>query len=477
MGRAKRWLRRLWGGKKENRERKDYSGYRGDEDRREKKRWSFTKSVRGSGDDVVLGQNASTAAAVEAAWFRSFYSESEKEQSKHAIAVAAATAAAADAAVAAAQAAVAVVRLTNQGNGAMFGRNIERLAAVKIQSAFRAYLVLESINLLFVSSLNAPFPFCDSFPLVLDAVFGPFPIDSDSFLAKKALRALKALVKLQALVRGYLVRKQAAATLHSMQALIRAQATVRARRARNLLRDDRRLQLEFRHQPPFERFEEVRCENMSSFHSRRLSASLDNVSNGFDRSPKIVEIDTCRPKSSRSSRRTNPSVLDPADDLHSSSISSPLPCQIPARIFIPDCGNFQEYDWCLAGDKCRLSHTAQSTPRFVNSSGNAPVTPTKSVCGADGVLRRFMNVPDCPNYMASTQSFEAKARSQSAPKQRPEPAGTRKMLPLSEAMVESRASLSGAMMQSSCTRVQEAFNFKTAVVGRLDRDSYLQRKI
>nr|XP_009421295.1 PREDICTED: protein IQ-DOMAIN 14-like [Musa acuminata subsp. malaccensis]XP_018675008.1 PREDICTED: protein IQ-DOMAIN 14-like [Musa acuminata subsp. malaccensis] len=434
MGRAKRWLRSLWGGKKENREGKDFSGYRGDEDRREKKRWSFTKSVRGSGDDVVLGQNASTAAAVEAAWFRSFYSESEKEQSKHAIAVAAATAAAADAAVAAAQAAVAVVRLTSQGSGAMFGRSIERLAAVKIQSAFRAYL------------------------------------------AKKALRALKALVKLQALVRGYLVRKQAAATLHSMQALIRAQATVRARRARNLLRDDRRLQLEFRHQPPFERFEEVRSENMSSFHSRRLSAGLDNVSNGFDRSPKIVEIDICRPKSSRSSRRTNPSVLDPADDLHSSSISSPLPCQIPARIFIPDCRNFQEYDWCLAGDKCRLSHTAQSTPRYVNASGNAPVTPTKSVCGADGVLRRFMNVPDCPNYMASTQSFEAKARSQSAPKQRPEPAGTRKRLPPSEVMVESRASLSGAMMQRSCTRVQEAFNFKTAVVGRLDRESYLQRK-
>jgi len=49
--------------------------------------------------------------------------------------------------------------------------------------------------------------------------------------ARKALRALKGLVKIQALVRGYLVRKQAKATLHGIQALIRAQATVRSKRA------------------------------------------------------------------------------------------------------------------------------------------------------------------------------------------------------------------------------------------------------
>ncbi|XP_051214361.1 protein IQ-DOMAIN 11 isoform X1 [Lolium perenne] len=118
--------------------------------------------------------------------------QAEEEQSKHAVAVALATAAAAEAAVAAAHAAAEVVRLTGPPSSsapprdtAPFGRDL--YAAVAIQSAYRGYL------------------------------------------ARRALRALKGLVRLQALIRGQAVRRQTAATLRGLESLVRIQARQRAR--------------------------------------------------------------------------------------------------------------------------------------------------------------------------------------------------------------------------------------------------------
>lgn len=237
MGRATRWLKSLFGIKNTT------SANSGD--RRDKKGrgsgCSFGHSGRerereasgGSGgglcyNPATIPPNMSPA---EAAWIRSYYAtETEKEQNKHAIAVAAATAAAADAAVAAAQAAVAVVRLTSHGRGTMFGgATHEKWAAVKIQSVFRGYLVSSEFLDYFVL-----FFWFKEVKLENNFLF-PFNFKSLNWKlkqARRALRALKGLVKLQAHVRGYLVRKQTTATLHGMQALIRAQVTARSQRAR-----------------------------------------------------------------------------------------------------------------------------------------------------------------------------------------------------------------------------------------------------
>ncbi|KAJ0969818.1 hypothetical protein J5N97_022695 [Dioscorea zingiberensis] len=48
-------------------------------------------------------------------------------------------------------------------------------------------------------------------------------------LARRAFRALRSLVKLQALVRGAYVRRQARIAVHCMQVLVRLQVRVRAR--------------------------------------------------------------------------------------------------------------------------------------------------------------------------------------------------------------------------------------------------------
>lgn len=245
------------------------------------------------------------------------------------------------------------------------------------------------------------------------------------YLARKALRALRGLVKLQALVRGYLVRKRAAATLHCMQALIRAQTNVLARKTRQF-----NTQLDAR--KSVDKFVSTRNEHKLSIHSRRLSASYE--------SSKIVEVDTGRPKSR--SRRTNTWMPDSRDDLLGQSMSSPLPSRFPIRLSMPDSRNIRD----VTGIECQGFFTTQvsTTPRFANYGGcDGSITPARSFC----VESYFRNTVNYQNYMANTHSFEAKLRSQSAPKQRPEP-GPKRRLSHKE-IKESRNSLDGVRMQRS----------------------------
>ncbi|XP_023769829.1 protein IQ-domain 26 [Lactuca sativa] len=259
------------------------------------------------------------------------------------------------------------------------------------------------------------------------------------YLSRKALRALKGLVKLQALVRGYMVRKQAAATLRSMEALVRAQSSVCAQKfhAMNRLQDSK------------ERFDETRSDH-TSIHSRRFSASFESSLN--DESPKIVEMDPGygRPKSR--SRRANTWAWTPgySDNMYAQTASSPHRHQSPVRLPIPS-SQSHEFEWA---------------PHLVPTRYR-PVSPSKSVCTDGSSSNR--------SYMANTKSFNAKLRSHSAPKQRPEFGfGVKKKVPLNE-MMESRNSVSfGVKMQRSSSQAQEATSFKNAIMGRLGGSSDIQ---
>ncbi|MBA0560094.1 hypothetical protein Golob_017017 [Gossypium lobatum] len=122
----------------------------------------------------------------------------------------------------------AVVQVARPTRPSNYARE-HHLAAIVIQTTFRGYLVQKSSRCRkFVFIIHTfRFRISSMFFCVLMR-----KIESVIVKARRALRALKGLVKLQALVRGHNVRKQAKITLRCMQALVRVQARVLDQRVR-----------------------------------------------------------------------------------------------------------------------------------------------------------------------------------------------------------------------------------------------------
>ncbi|KAF5805523.1 putative IQ motif, EF-hand binding, P-loop containing nucleoside triphosphate hydrolase [Helianthus annuus] len=288
------------------------------------------------------------------------------DANKHAIAVAAATAAVAEAALAAAHAAAEVVRLT-AGSGSRVFHDVERRrmsAAVKIQSGFRAYL------------------------------------------ARRALRALKALVKLQALVRGRIVRKQSADMLRRMQALARVQARVCATRASISASPRSSTRSPNSHTQPKSKsakgvFIDRRLNGLNWLENwmEDTSRSSKQCRADDERSDKILEVDTWKPRlhPSPSNTSTHGSPWNPVSR-HMSREVLPLGSMI-----------HREAESTVS--------TADNTPR-VPSPASKPGSSYKRSPFTECSRSVFGDYPSYPNYMANTESSQAKLRSHSAPRQR-----------------------------------------------------------
>ncbi|KAF5736802.1 protein IQ-DOMAIN 14-like [Tripterygium wilfordii] len=384
MGKTGRWLRSFLTGKKEKEKDKEKSTAQVPSNSteipatpistlpntpKEKRRWSFRRSsatAPPSKDLNSLEQNGERTPVVQDNL------DSEDELKKHARAVAAATAAAADAAVAAAQAAAAVIRLTAAATGRAGA--VEEAAAIKIQSVFRAYL------------------------------------------ARKALHALKGLVKLQALVRGHLVRKQATATLRCMQALVTVQAKVRAQR----------LRMAEEAKPPVNQKQAM---HRKSTQENQFRHTYHEIDGGMEENVKIVEMDLGESKGSIKSRNSYSNHQQTEETEHrfstyyASNHAYPKKdnCQVsPALSALTDMsprassGHFEDHSFS----------TAQSSPQYYSAvskpdPSRIPFTfPPPDY--TDVTEPMSYEYPFFPNYMANTESSRAKVRSHSAPKQRPE---------------------------------------------------------
>ncbi|CAA0830067.1 IQ-domain 24 [Striga hermonthica] len=308
------------------------------------------------------------------------------DANKHAIAVAAATVAVAEAALAAAQAAAEVVRLTSGGRSGR-GEPVDRRlvwAAVRIQSAFRAYL------------------------------------------ARRALRALKGLVKLQALVRGHIVRKQSADMLRRMQAMARIQARASAHRSYTSELPSAKTVFSNSHHPGC--MNHIKYEEKSNSISNGGSPQKRNNTNSRSsttsnnensqiasqwlshwmeqcawdqknppvdtRADKILEIDTWKPWRNRTQNDQN----TPTSQYLSAYKAHPSASPEDASAVGGD--HQQAAGHTRAGD---------DSPRVRLASGRPNVRGTECSRSLFG---------DNPSYMGNTKSSRAKVRSHSAPKQR-----------------------------------------------------------
>ncbi|XP_050376687.1 protein IQ-DOMAIN 22 [Argentina anserina] len=413
MGKASRWFRSVLGLKKPDKPPTSSSSPKPPP---VKRRWSFVKSYREKDNHNHRNETAPDVSSAD---------NFVVDPNKHAIAVAAATAAVAEAAVAAAQAARAVVRLTSSGRSANNndhaaasyvsggGGSIgirEEWAAVKIQAAFRGCL------------------------------------------ARRALRALKGLVRLQALVRGHIERKKWAKRFQRFQAILRAQARARAGRARisELSYSHSSSQSSQIHQPgpatPEKCEQGLQSRSKKHEHSsilrRNSSRSTGRIIGDHDRAhsdrsweqpgsavkngtpedeknDKVLEIDTGKPhiaakrrnlfQSAFASDQYSHSFTTSKDSTSHQTLPSSSSCEVQSLTPL----NFvvEEDAFC----------TANNSPQFYSASSSrgdnskrSPFTPTKS----DGLKSYVSGYSDYPNYMACTQSSKAKLRSLSAPKQR-----------------------------------------------------------
>nr|XP_043640166.1 protein IQ-DOMAIN 17-like [Erigeron canadensis] len=347
------------------------------------------------------------------------------QEEKHAILMAAATIKAAEAAATTAHAAAEIIRLTTRPSTISVKHHF---AAILIQTSFRGYL------------------------------------------ARRALRALKGIVMLQAVIRGQNVRKQATVTLRCMQALIRVQSRLQDQRSRLSHDAGSRKSMMSENNAPFWESKYLQDIRQRKSMSRDGSCIPDDWS---DRPHNLEELDAIMQNRKISYR--NPSTMDEKEfeenaswlerwieakqwenqrnsrasyDSRRDSIKTvEIDCSRPSSRsgtgvyklphhgshYMPSSpGRRSSYSPSTCHQpitpspiKTRPLQIRSASPRCLKEERNylnANIQSLRSTPRVTGSISRYSTCANdmaIPHYMAATESAKARIRSHSTPRQRP----------------------------------------------------------